>query len=149
MELLIPDEYVDNISERLSLYSSLDSLKDEEELTKFIESVRDRFGPLPEPVRDLAETVRLRWLAEDLGFEKLTLKGQKLKAYFLSSDNEAYFKSDIFGTILSFVQQHPKTCRMRDTKGRLILTVDQVETVEQAISIVSQMKGEAALANGR
>ncbi|MEJ2004670.1 MAG: CarD family transcriptional regulator [Cyclobacteriaceae bacterium] len=140
MELLIPDDYVDNISERLSLYNTLDNIKDEEELMNFVKSLRDRFGPIPEPVEDLAETVRLRWLAEDLGFEKLTLKNQKLKGYFLSSDNESYFKSEVFGSILQFVQRNPKKCRMKDFKGRLILTVNEVTEVGEAIGLLSRMK---------
>ncbi len=146
MELIIPDNYVDNISERLSLYSTLDNLKDESELGSFLISMKDRFGPIPDSVKDLAETVRLRWLAEDLGFEKLTLKSQKLKGYFLSSDNEAYFKSDIFGSVLSYIQQHPKKCRIKDTRGRLILMVDEVEHVEEAIQILTDMKGVESIA---
>nr|WP_255647422.1 transcription-repair coupling factor [Fulvivirga sedimenti] len=146
MELIIPDRYVDNISERLSLYSTLDNLKDEAELTSFMTSLKDRFGPIPDSVKHLAETVRLRWLAEDLGFEKLTLKNQKIKGYFLSSDNEDYFKSDIFGAVLSYIQQHPKKCRIKDTRGRLILMVDEVEEVEEAIQILADMKGVESVA---
>ncbi len=140
LELLIPDDYVDNISERLSLYNTLDNIKDEEELLNFMTSLRDRFGPIPAPVEELAETVRLRWLAEDLGFEKLSLKNDKLKAYFMSSDNEAYFKSDVFGSILHYIQRNPRKCRMKDIKGRLILTVNEVSKVGDAISILSHMK---------
>ena len=146
LELLIPDSYVDNISERLSLYSTLDNLKDEKELEEFMNSIRDRFGPIPEQVQDLAKTVRLRWVAEDLGFEKLTLKSQKLKGYFLSPDNEEYFKSDVFGSVLAYVQQHPRKCRMKDLKGRLILTVDEVQEVEEAIEILSEMKKNVSVA---
>ncbi len=137
LELIIPDEYVSNISERLSLYSKLDNIKNQEELDSFVASLRDRFGPLPATVQELIETVPLRWMSEELGFEKLTLKNNKLKAYFMSSDNEAYFKSDVFGKVLSFVQKNPKLCRMKDIKGRLLLTVDHVESVEVGKKILS------------
>ena len=104
LEILIPDTYVNNISERLQLYSRLDNIKDEPQLRQFIEEVKDRFGPLPSSTEELINTVRLRWLGERLGFEKISLKNGKMRAFFVSS-NEKYFNSDVFGHILSFVQQ--------------------------------------------
>lgn len=141
LEILIPETYVANIAERLSLYSRLDSIKDEEGLQKFVESIKDRFGPIPKPVEDLIQTVRLRWLAENLGFEKVTLKGESIKCYFMPSDNEAYFQSDTFGKVLAFVQQRPRQCKMKEYKKRLILRVEEIETVDKAIDLLSQMKG--------
>ncbi len=136
LELIIPETYVTNISERLSLYSQLDGLKTEEELSNFIQSLTDRFGPLPDTVEELIETVRLRWKAEKLGFEKLTLKSGKLKGYFVSSDNEKYFKSEVFGRILQYVQMHPKTCRLKEYKEKLILTMQDVESINEAKNIL-------------
>lgn len=139
LELIIPESYVSNTSERLSLYSKLDNIRSEDELVKFQNSLIDRFGPMSEPVKDLIETVRLRWIAERLGFEKLTLKGEKLKGYFVSSDRKEYFNSEIFGNILSYVQTHPKNCRLREHKNRLILTIDDVLKVDDAKNLLSRM----------
>lgn len=139
LEILIPETYVSNISERLGLYSKIDNLKNEEGLTKFTASLKDRFGPIPEPVQDLIRTVRLRWLAENLGFEKVTLKSDSMKCYFLPSDNEKYFQSPVFGKILSFVQAHPRICQMKEYKTRLILKIDNVETVAQATDLLKQI----------
>ncbi|GAB5525826.1 MAG: transcription-repair coupling factor [Roseivirga sp.] len=141
LEILIPETYVSNIAERLSLYSKLDSIKDEEALAKFVTGMQDRFGPIPEPVEDLIETVRLRWLAEHLGFEKVTLKGEAMKCYFMPSDNEAYFQSDTFGKVLAFVQQQPRLYKMKEYKKRLILRVEEISSVEAAIHLLTQMKG--------
>lgn len=141
LEILIPETYVSNIAERLSLYSKLDSIKDEEALSRFVTSMQDRFGPIPEPVEDLIETVRLRWLAEHLGFEKVTLKGEAMKCYFMPSDNEAYFQSDTFGKVLAFVQQQPRLYKMKEYKKRLILRVEEISSVEAAIHLLTQMKG--------
>ncbi len=141
LEILIPETYVSNIAERLSLYSKLDSIKDEEALSGFVTSMQDRFGPIPEPVEDLIETVRLRWLAEHLGFEKVTLKGEAMKCYFMPSDNEAYFQSDTFGKVLAFVQQQPRLYKMKEYKKRLILRVEEITSVEAAIHLLTQMKG--------
>ncbi|MFC2126608.1 transcription-repair coupling factor, partial [Bacteroidota bacterium] len=91
LEILIPEEFVSNISERLSLYSQLDNIKNEDDLLAFNNSLKDRFGILPESVKDLIETVRLRWMAEKLGFEKLLLKNAMLKGYFTNQNNESYY----------------------------------------------------------
>ena len=128
-----------NISERLNLYSKIDSLKNEAELDAFRDSMIDRFGPLPDSVKDLLETVRLRWMAEKLGFEKLTLKGEKMKGYFVSGDNEAYYKSDVFGNILATVQQFPKRFKLKEYKSKLILSVSEVLTVEEAKGVLTTL----------
>ena len=143
MEILIPETYVKNITERLNLYSKLDSLKDQPALDKFTDGIRDRFGPIPEPVQDLIETVKLRWLAEELGFEKLTLKNDLLKGYFTNPDNEAYYKSEVFGKVLTYVQKHHRRTKMKDYKKRLILEIRDISTVKEAIDELNLMLGVA------
>ncbi|MEP6734358.1 MAG: transcription-repair coupling factor [Chryseolinea sp.] len=141
LEILIPDQYVNNISERLQLYSRLDSIKDEKELGEFAVEVKDRFGPLPSSTEELINTVRLRWLGEKLGFEKLSLKNDKMRAYFVSDDS--YFKTDVFGQILSFVQKHPRQCKMRDSAGKAMLLIEEIKTVDTAIDFLQRMAGQA------
>ena len=140
LEILIPETFVNSTTERLQLYSRLDNIKDEEQLGKFVEEVRDRFGPIPQSVEELVNTVRLRWLGEKLGFEKLTLKGEKLRAYFVSN-KDSYFSSDVFGAILSYVQKHPKSCKMKDSAGKAMLLIDKIGSVDSAIDLLSQMAG--------
>ena len=67
---MIPDNYVRSTSERLLLYKELDESKSEQDLISFEEKLKDRFGPIPEQVLELIDTLRLRWLCVDLGFEK-------------------------------------------------------------------------------
>ncbi len=138
MEILIPDTYINNTSERLQLYATLDSIKDEISLTKFQESIKDRFGLLPVPVEQLINSVRLRWIGEALGFEKLSLKNDKLRGYF-TSGNEAYFKSEVFGKILSFAQSNQKRCRLKESGSKLLLTVENILSVESAIEIMAPL----------
>lgn len=139
LEILIPETYVANISERLNLYSKIDNIKNEEDLEKFSLSIIDRFGPLPDPVKDLIDTVRLRWKAETCGFERLTLKNELMKCYFLPSDNEAYYKSPIFGKVIKYVQKNPRKCKMREVKNRLILTLEEVGSIKEAKGILDDM----------
>jgi transcription-repair coupling factor (superfamily II helicase) len=139
-ELLIPESYVSNISERLNLYSKLDNIKKEEELQAFVKSVQDRFGPIPEVVNDLFEAVRLRWLAEKLGFEKLMLKNEVMKCYFVPSSKESYYKSEIFGQVLRFIQTQPKFCKIKEVKNRLILSISGVNSIQKAKKWLQEIK---------
>ncbi|MFZ6000745.1 MAG: transcription-repair coupling factor [Bacteroidota bacterium] len=140
LEILIPETYVNNTSERLQLYATLDNIKNEEALTKFRDSLRDRFGEIPPSVVQLIDSVRLRWLGEELGFEKITLKNDKLRGQFVSGKDD-YFKSDLFGKILGFIQQNSKRCRMKDSSGKLLLTIEEIKTVEEALEVLSRMAG--------
>lgn len=140
LEIIIPESYITNISERLRVYNDLDVVKDQEGLTIFINNLVDRFGVLPESVNALIETARLRWEAEKLGFEKVVLKSGSMKCYFLSSDNTEYFNSDIFGSILSFVQRNQRRTKMKDFKGKLILSIDEVPSITEAMQIVEALK---------
>jgi transcription-repair coupling factor (superfamily II helicase) len=143
LEILIPDTYVNNVTERLQLYSRLDNIKDEEQLAKFATEVRDRFGPLPGSVEELINTVRLRWLGEQLGFEKLSLKGERLRAYFVSN-KDAYFSSDVFGTILNFIKNHPRQCKIKDSAGKAMLVVEAIKSVDAAIDLLGKMSVHTA-----
>ena len=140
LELLIPESYVSNISERLGLYSKLDGLEKEEELDQFGQMIQDRFGPAPQAVQDLMETVRLRWQAEELGIEKLVLKASQMKCYLLPSSKESFYNSSVFGNMMKFVQQHPKSCKIKEHKNRLILSVDQVLSIQKAQHLLREMK---------
>jgi transcription-repair coupling factor (superfamily II helicase) len=80
----------------------------------------------------------LRWLGEQLGFEKLSLKNDRLRAYFVSGKDE-YFNSETFGKILSFVQKHSRQCKMKDSAGKAMLVVENILTVDAAIELLTQM----------
>jgi transcription-repair coupling factor (superfamily II helicase) len=137
LEILIPETYVANTSERLQLYATLDNIATEEELEKFVTSLRDRFGELPLPVVQLVQTVRVRWLGERLGFEKLSLKNEKIKAQFIHKDE--YYKSDVFGRVIAFVQKQPKRCRVKESGGKSLLTIENIPTVESALELLQQI----------
>jgi transcription-repair coupling factor (superfamily II helicase) len=143
LSILIPESYVNNTSERLGLYSTLDNIKNEEELEGFVSSLRDRFGPIPQEVNDLIKTVRVRWFAQKLGFEKVTLKNDSMKGYFVPSANEAYYKSEVFGKILQWVQKHPKISRLKELNKKLMLIFDDVPSIETALELMQNMLPES------
>jgi len=139
MAVVIPDTYVANISERLSLYNTLDNTKTPEELNELRDTVKDRFGPLPREVSELFETVRLRWLAEQLGFEKVTLKNETMRCYFVSENSDTYFKSDIFGAILRYVQYNDKVSRLKEVNKKPLLILDDVSSIARGIELFELM----------
>lgn len=139
LEMRIPDTYVNNIAERLSLYKDLDEIASEEKLQAFGEQLRDRFGPVPPQVTELMNTIRLRWKAKHLGFEKIVLKNRTLKTYFIQNQESPYFKSPAFSSVLAFVQSNPRLCKMKEEKGKLSLTLLQIDTVQEANRMLERM----------
>ncbi|MBT6513553.1 MAG: transcription-repair coupling factor, partial [Crocinitomicaceae bacterium] len=133
MELVIPDDYVNNITERLSLYRHLDGVQNEAELGHFQEQLIDRFGDVPEETDALINTVRLRWLAREIGFEKVILKREILIGTFIADAQSPYYQSAKFTRVLSFIQQQPKAANMAEKNGKLRLRFDQVKSVFEAI----------------
>ena len=136
LEILIPDSYVSNITERLSLYRELDEAKNESELIQFTEKLRDRFGVVPPQTIELINAVRMRWVAVKTGFEKLTLKNNKLTGHFISRHNSAYYQSPVFSSVLKYVQTHARTCRMKEQNNKLTLSFDHILSITQAIEVI-------------
>jgi transcription-repair coupling factor (superfamily II helicase) len=136
LELLFPDDYISNISERIHLYRQLDNIETEEELKEFENQLKDRFGPLPEPTRELLVVVILRWHAVKLGFERIVMKNQKLIAYFISNQDSPYYKSEIFSNILAFVQKNPRSLSMKEINNKLTLTIENINNISEAVGFL-------------
>lgn len=137
LELLIPDHYISNISERLSLYKELDNIQTEELLDQFRDKLIDRFGQLPNQTQQLIITIRLRWIAKKIGFERLILKSNRMTGYFISKPDSPYYQSAVFGKVLKFVQQNPTHCRMREKKDKLVLSFENIKSINNAIEAIT------------
>lgn len=142
LQIIIPENYVSNISERLSLYNQLDNIEKEQELQEFQKSIIDRFGPMPQEVQNLVKMVRIRWKAEQLGFEKLTLKNNILKGFFVSSEKTEYFQADKFGRILDYIKNNPKRCSLKEIKTKLLLTVENLPGIDDLDKLLSGFVGK-------
>ena len=140
LEILIPDDYVSITAEKIRLYKELDAVENEKELSAFMDSVKDRFGPVPEQVKELADTVRLRWLAMELGFEKIVLKNGMLIAYFVSNQMSGYYKSAKFAGVMGFLQKQNRRFEMKQQSEKLYIIVKRVESIEKAYKLFLEMK---------
>ncbi len=141
MEVRFPADYINSTQERVSLYSELDRTKTEESLMKFTDHLIDRFGPIPKQVNDLLNTVRLRWIAKDLGFEKILLRHHNMTAYFVSNQASKYYESPTYMQIMQYIMSHPKRTALKEANDKLQLTVKEVSTVTQALDLLREMKG--------
>jgi transcription-repair coupling factor (superfamily II helicase) len=140
LELLIPDSYVESIAERLSLYTQLDNCDGDEELTRFGESLVDRFGPLPKQVQNLFIALQSRWMAQELGYERIILKNKQLRLYFVSNPDSLYFESDTFKHILDVIQLQVKNARLKNVGTNFMLVVDNIKGIQDVFDLLTKMK---------
>ena len=142
-EILFPDDYVNSITERLSLYNKLGTLESEEELTIFETEIVDRFGKIPNEVSDLLDSVRIKWLAKALGLEKIILKQKRMLGYFVANQQSDFYQTEAFTNILKYVQQNGKSCVMKEkeTKNglRLLITFIRIDSVKTALAILKKI----------
>ena len=138
-EMLIPDQYVRSIAERLSLYNDLAKVKNTEELNKFGFMLKDRFGPLPPQVLELLDAVRLKWTAQTLGFEKVAIDKDAVKVWFPSDQESAYYSSPLFGNILKYITSHPSKSRMKQTPKSLTATFQGIGNIADSISLFEEL----------
>jgi transcription-repair coupling factor (superfamily II helicase) len=142
LEILIPDDYVESITERLSLYTRLDNGDTEEDLQAFHKEMIDRFGPMPPQVEDLFVTVRCRKLAVALGFEKMSLKDNILRCYFINRADSPYFESAVFKNILDYLQTHTNKAKLKQVGKLFLLVVDDMTSMEKMLTFLSRMHGK-------
>ncbi len=140
-QLLFPDNYINNITERLNLYTELNQIKNEQDLQKFEAQLVDRFGELPKPAKDLLSSVRIKWIATAIGLEKVVMKKGKLIGYFIADQQSLFYQSTAFNEVLQFVQRHSQLCRMKEKETRnglrLLLVFDQITSVEKALKALA------------
>ncbi|MCB0568402.1 MAG: transcription-repair coupling factor, partial [Phaeodactylibacter sp.] len=141
VEMLIPDEYVSNIQERLSLYTELDAIETEEALAEFESRLRDRFGKLPVQVKGLFEGLRLRWVCKALGFERIILKNDKLRCYFVENPQSSFYESSLFNNILQLVstQGHKMGLSFKQSNKHFILVKDHVKGLWEAHEVLQKI----------
>ena len=135
LEILIPDTYISNIEERLNIYKELNSIKEEKELKILQSNLEDRFGLIPKSVEDLISSMKLKWVAKELGFERLILKNGEMRTYFTTKKDSLYFESESFSKILEYLKQNFTKAEMKEKKDKLVLIVKDINSADKAIKI--------------
>jgi len=142
-EILFPDDYVNSVTERLSLYEKLSDLKTNEELKTFESEIVDRFGEIPTQVEDLLDSVRIKWLAKELGLEKIILKQKRMIGYFVSNQQSDFYQTEAFSRMLKYVQQNSKSCVMKEKQTKnglcLLITFIKIDAVKTALQVLQKI----------
>jgi len=142
-EILFPDDYINSITERLALYNKLGTLQKEEELLVFEAEIIDRFGEIPTEVCDLLDSVRIKWLAKELGLEKIILKQKRMLGYFVANQQSDFYQTQAFSKMLQYVKNNCKSCVMKEkeTKNglRLLITFIRIDSVKTALHILNKI----------
>ncbi len=139
LEIMFSDEYIENTSERITLYRELDNIESETELAEFQKNLEDRFGKIPKQSAGLLLVVRLRWLAMQFGVEKLILKNGQMIAYLVSNLQSPYYQSDEFGRLLQYMAQNPRKTKLRESNGKRSVVISDVKSVEDAWAVMEGM----------
>lgn len=142
-ELLFPDDYINNITERLNLYTQLNEIKDEEGLVKYESELVDRFGELPQQAVDLLNSIRVKWIATHIGLEKVIMKKGKFMGYFIADQQSKFYQTAAFTQVLQYVQHHPQQAKLKEKQTRnglrLLLVFDRVTSVEKALKVLEPL----------
>jgi transcription-repair coupling factor (superfamily II helicase) len=142
LEVRIPDDYVNNVAERLSLYQEMDNLENEAGLNQFSLQLIDRFGPLPSEVEDLIQSFKLRWLAQSLGLEKLVLKQNKMIGHFISNPQSKFYETETFTAVLNYIQRATKGCKISEANDRLRIIYDDVKDINKAYEKLNEINNQ-------
>ena len=139
LEVLLPDDYVTSVSERLLLYRQLNDLVTDAELADFRRQLIDRFGPLPEATDALVQTIVLRRMGKEFGIEKLVLKQGRMVCHLVSNPDNPFYQSPNFAKMIAYIQAHPQRVRLKESPGRLTLSIDGVPTIDAAIQRLREL----------
>jgi transcription-repair coupling factor (superfamily II helicase) len=139
LEIMFPDEYISNISERIRLYKELNEIDSEEALSSFEKRLIDRFGNIPQPAQALLDIVRIKWIAVKIGIEKILLKNNLLIAYFVSDPDSQFYRSPLFVSIMNYVNRRSMQMSMKQKATKLSLTINDVKSVKAAIRVLNEI----------
>lgn len=141
LEILIPDDYVRDIQDRLSLYKELGEIEDEEGIQKFIDKLRDRFGKIPWQIGNLFEGLRIKWICRKLGFERFSLKANVLRLFFISQADSRFYDSDIFNRIMGSLNSsdHSTDFTLKQTPKHLLLIKNHIRSLREARKVLEKL----------
>ena len=143
MDAFFPDSFIRSSNERVNLYLELDSIEKEEKLEEFMVMLNDRFGRVPKEVFNLFDVVRIRWIAKELGIERLLIKPELTRCYFVKGDNSRFYQSERFGKILKAIQDNPIGYQMKQKGASITLEIRGIKTIQDAMKALKNLKNLA------
>lgn len=137
LQLMFPNWYVESDAERISLYRELDNITKEADLLAYESRLVDRFGEIPPEARDLMTMVRLRWLGQQYGVERMTLKRGQMRLHLIVNTESPFYNSEAFGKLLDYITNHVRECTFKpgdqaNNKPNPLITIKNIFSVDQA-----------------
>ena len=142
LEIQIPESYVINIEERIALYKALNDIKNDEELEIFKNNLVDRFGALPKNIFNIFKLLNVKWKAKELGFERIVLKNNNLRAYLPHNQNTNYYQSSSFTKILDYVKMNQDKIKIKEIKEKVCLQYDNILSLNELLTIFKKVLNE-------
>ena len=133
LQILIPDSYVSNVNERLSLYKEINNTNNEKEIINFSVKIKDRFGPIPREVENLFNILRLKWIAKNIGFERIILKENTMRAFLPIKSQLNYYNSNEFQKVLNYLKLNNNHCEIKEIKEKLCLKILSIDSAHVAL----------------
>ncbi len=139
LELMLPDDYVSSTEERLSLYQKLADIQSAKELEQFENELIDRFGTLPDEAINLLKSVELKWLAAEIGFDKLVVKNKVFLGYFPANPQDKFYQSEKFKKIIAYLTQNPADATLKEKNNQLMMRKDNVKNVDDVNLVLNRI----------
>lgn len=139
LELMLPDDYVSSTEERLSLYQKLADIQSAKELEQFENELIDRFGKLPDEAINLLKSVELKWLAAEIGFDKLVVKNKVFLGYFPANPQDKFYQSEKFKKIIAYLTQNPAEATLKEKNNQLMMRKDNVKNVDDVNLVLNRI----------
>ena len=139
LELMLPDDYVSSTEERLSLYQKLADIQSAKELEQFENELIDRFGTLPDEAINLLKSVELKWLAAEIGFDKLVVKNKVFLGYFPANPQDKFYQSEKFKKIIAYLTQNPAEATLKEKNNQLMMRKDNVKNVDDVNLVLNRI----------
>ena len=136
----IPDNYIDVTAEKIRIYKVLDSLTEDREIDRIGSQLEDRFGPLPEEVKNLINVVKIRNLGAQLGFEKIIVKNGMQIMFFISNPISPYYKSKVFERAMTAVNIYSADFKLNQDGGKLRTVSRGVDSLDKALEILKRLQ---------
>ena len=143
----IPDSYVRSQAEKLRLYREIDAMRTDEQFEAFAARLKDRFGELPDPVRELIEVIKLRREAVNLGMEHVKVKNGLMIVRFVGDNNSPFFKTDTFLNLLRKVVGEPERFVVKQYNNRLSMTVRKIYSLAEGVAMLRSLAAAAEVKN--
>jgi transcription-repair coupling factor (superfamily II helicase) len=140
----IPDDYVQDIALRLSLYKRLTSLRSENEVNEFESEMADRFGKAPGEVKNLLYIIRIKLLAKKLFVSRISYADGHYSFTLVRTDDYALpegFAERLLNALFSVQKRTPKAKTLRFLQDGFELRAADV-SAEKALHAVESLMSE-------